>query len=315
MAEIYRVEDDTLIINDGVTAIEGEDFHIYNENGVYEDVKDKKFQNVKKVVLPDSVAKIGIDAFYDFQSLEDISLPNSITNIGYDAFADCPSLKSVTIPNSVTNINGYAFAWCKKDAWYKINLTIKCNKGSYAEQYAKENFIPFKFIDKYYIISDTLYIKEGVTSIDGKDFHIYENDTYSSVKEGFADIKRIELPDSITDIGYDAFYGFTSLEDIDFPPEGVTNIGCYAFANCSSLKSIVLPEGLESLEACAFENCTELSDVTIPDSVGVIDVGVFEGCEKLTITCNKGSVAEEFAEDEGIPVKYHSDKKAKDIER
>jgi hypothetical protein len=64
---------------------------------------------------------------------------NNVEEIGKFAFGGCTSLKSVTIPKSVTNIGEEAFKDCK-------SLTITCNKGSYAEKYAKKNNIPVKHI-------------------------------------------------------------------------------------------------------------------------------------------------------------------------
>lgn len=164
----------------------------------------------------------------------------------------------------------------------------------------------------YHIKGDTLIIDEDVTAVKGKDFHTYE-ENYVCVKDKFAKIKKVIIPDSVTKIGTDAFCDFMSLEDITLP-NGITNIEYYAFSGCTSLKSIIIPDNVECLEACAFENCTELSSITLPDSVGVIDVGVFENCKKLTIICNEGSFAEEFANEEGIPVKHIKDK-TKAIER
>ena len=43
----YRIEGNALIINEGVTNVEGKDFHIY-ENG-YSSLKDE-FKNIKKVI-------------------------------------------------------------------------------------------------------------------------------------------------------------------------------------------------------------------------------------------------------------------------
>ena len=160
--------------------------------------------------------------------------------------------------------------------------------------------------ETYRIEGNTLIINEGVTAVDGKDFHIYENDIYSSVKEEFKNIRQVILPDSVTEIGTDAFCDFLSLEDIALP-NGITNIGYYAFAYCSSLENITIPDKVVSLGACAFENCINLSNISLPNSVGVIDVGVFEGCEKLMITCNEGSIAEEYAIEENIPFKHIKD--------
>jgi hypothetical protein len=73
-------------------------------------------------------------------SLKSIAIPDSVTEIGKHAFLDCESLESVIIPDSVTKISDYAFEVCN-------NLTIHCNKGSYADTYAKKNDISVKYTD------------------------------------------------------------------------------------------------------------------------------------------------------------------------
>lgn len=159
----YRIEGDTLIINDGVTEINTEDFHKYDVNEYYKDLKLKNgIANIKSIIIPDSVTSIGDLAFADCESLENITIPdsvisigkgafsrcynlesitipNSVISIGNNMFSNCYSLKSISIPNSVTNIDDYAFNWC-------TNLTIKCNKGSYAEEFAAKKGIPTKHI-------------------------------------------------------------------------------------------------------------------------------------------------------------------------
>lgn len=188
----YRIEGDTLIINDGVTEISTEDFHKYDVNEYYKDLKLKNgIANIKSIIIPDSVISIGDLAFADCESLENITMPDgvisigkgafsrcynlesitipdsvtsigngafahsslksviipeSVTNIGNNMFSNCYSLKSISIPNSVINIDDYAFNWC-------TNLTIKCNKGSYAEEFAAKKGIPTKHIkDKTKVI-------------------------------------------------------------------------------------------------------------------------------------------------------------------
>lgn len=305
--EKYHIEGDTLIINDGVTTIEGADFHTYGEDGGYEDVKDEKFQNVKKVVLPDSVTEIDYDAFYDFLSLKDISLPNSIINICGYAFADCINLESVIIPDSVTSIAVDAFENCN-------NLIIRCNKGSYAEEFAAEKGIPIEYIDekKYRIDRNALIINDGVTDVMGKDFHIYDEDEegntdYSSLKGRFEDIKTVIVPDSVTYIGEDAFCDLRSLEHIDLP-NSITNISSYMFWNCTSLKSIVIPNSVTKIDDDAFRNCYKLENIVIPNSVTSIFSNAFDECKNLTIRCNKGSYAEKYAKENNISVKLIEEK-------
>ena len=65
-------------------------------------------------------------------------------------------------------------------------------------------------------------------------------------------------------------------------PSGVTSIGTYAFADCSSLTSVTIPSGVTSIGAGAFSGCSSLTSVTIPSSVTSIGPGAFSGCNKLT---------------------------------
>ena len=92
------------------------------------------------VTIPDSVTSIGVGAFAYCSSLTSISIPGSITSIGDGAFAYCPSLTSISIPDSVTSIGIWAFDECP-------NLTLTVGRNSYAEQYAKENNIPYAYPD------------------------------------------------------------------------------------------------------------------------------------------------------------------------
>ena len=92
------------------------------------------YGNAKKVIIPNSVKKIGEWAFSFCESLEKITIPDSVTEIGNGAFYECKSLKEITIPDSVTKIGDDAFDGCE-------DLVIKAPENSYAQKYAEENDI------------------------------------------------------------------------------------------------------------------------------------------------------------------------------
>lgn len=70
-------------------------------------------------------------------------------------------------------------------------------------------------------------------------------------------------------------------------PNSVTSIGSQAFTNCTSLTSITIPNSVTSIGSYAFLNCASLASITIPNSVTSIEIGVFYNCNNLqTITCD-----------------------------
>ena len=132
------------------------------------------------------------------------------------------------------------------------------------------------------------------------------------------------IPDGVTEIGWGAFKGCTSLESIDIP-NSVTEIGGRAFQGCTSLESIVIPNSVTKISWNAFLGCTSLESIqvdksnphydsrnncnaiietstnrivrgcaktTIPNSVTVIGSIAFSGCTSLESIDIPNSVTE-----------------------
>lgn len=68
--------------------------------------------NLKRITIPGSVTRIEDETFYFCGKLSEVNIPNSVTYIGKQAFGECKFLSEVYIPNSVTYIGSQAFAFC-----------------------------------------------------------------------------------------------------------------------------------------------------------------------------------------------------------
>ena len=71
-------------------------------------------ENVKTVIMADTVRRIEHHAFENCYSLEYVQLSRNLEYIGAEAFYWCRSLTSIFIPPSCTEIDGYVFRYCEK---------------------------------------------------------------------------------------------------------------------------------------------------------------------------------------------------------
>ena len=90
-----------------------------------------------RVTVPVGVKSIGARAFSYCSALRNVTLPEGLESIGMMAFYGCPRMQLLIIPASVTEIGVWAFDNCD-------SLTLRVARGSYAEQYARENNIPYQ---------------------------------------------------------------------------------------------------------------------------------------------------------------------------
>ena len=116
-------------------------------------------------------------------------------------------------------------------------------------------------------------------------------------------LERVTLSAGLTSISPRAFFGCQALETVEIP-DGVTEIGEEAFNYCPSLKSIEIPNGVIHIADRAFLRCTSLESIIIPNSVTTIGIDAFKECSSLTIKCNRGSYAEQYAKENGIDIEY-----------
>ena len=204
--EKYNGESTKVIIPDSVKKIE---MQAFKGLPIEEIVFPDDYPSVDMyacVTIGNGTTSIDYCSFKEFTNLISVILGNNIKNIGNSAFKGCTSLRNITIPNGVTSIGDWAFSGCSSLASIKI--------------------------------------PSSVTSIGLRAF------------DGCSSLTSITIPDSVTSIDACAFVCCTGLTSITIP-DSVTSIGQYAFADCKNLKSVVIPKGA-SIGTNVFNCCSKL---------------------------------------------------------
>ena len=254
-------------------------------------LSDKGDEKIKDIIIDWDCETIKDFTFTGCQGLETVVIKDNIKEIGKSAFFNCLNITSIKMPNSVTNIGDNTFSNCKKLNNITLNNRLKSiGKGAF------------------------------------------------NSCEGFT---RIEIPDSVTSIGGGAFGGCKNLNEVyinDFAkwcdikfygeysnplchannlylkdklvtnlviPDGVTNIGNYAFCNYSKLKNVKIPDSVTNVGDYAFFNCTELKTIYIPDSVKNIGINTFshynyDETKFVVYTESVNSEAYKYAKEHGL---------------
>lgn len=120
-----------------------------------------------------------------------------------------------------------------------------------------------------------IVVSEGVTSLGNYCFRCpYAEEIY--------------LPDSLTTMPVDAFYGLESIRHISIPPK-VKTIQGWNFYNCYKLESIYIPKSIEKISTWAFYHCSNLKTIYYEgteddwENIKIEDTTLNEGLQSETI--------------------------------
>ena len=182
-------------------------------------------EEVKDLVIPNSVTSIGYKAFAGCSGLTSVSIPNSVNSIGDRAFWGCSGLTSVTIPNSVTSIGDYSFYQCSGLTTIFYNAEncadVTANSYVFGYIYRSQNIIIGKEVKKvpnylFYSLGNapTSVISQSVTPPACGE-NTFNSDAYTA---------KLYVPsDAVFSYQFaDVWSKFSSINGLDKPITGIT---------------------------------------------------------------------------------------------
>lgn len=212
-----------------------------------------------KVILPDTIKKIGQSAFRNQKDLVTINMPSSLEIIDKNAFEYCESLSSIVFNDKLRVIGSYAFCGCtsikevvisqnvEEVGWYAF---ANCTGLNYVKISGNQTLGPKAFMQCYML-------------------------------------EELDLSECSGIIHTECFGCCQSLKTVKLGTH--TSIGEGAFRLCTSLTQIIIPDTVIVIYEDAFYECKQLKVVTLGSSLEEIKTGAFEECQ-IQIINNKSSL-------------------------
>ena len=229
--------------------------------------KDKT--KITKVVVPENVVSIGVDAFLGCTNIEEVSLPSSLRHIGRRAFVGLRYMKDIHIPEGVETIGDSVFSNCVNLENVSFPSTLK-DLGSNLFQSDKLVTSLYKGIEYLgnsnnpHLIAYKVNAKNPAP--EEAEFHPDTKIIGGSLFESEESLAKVTLNEGLEVICASAFRS-CPFESIEIP-SSVKRIDEYAFTGCANMTTCTISgNSLETIGNEAFSGAIKLTAINIPSSV------------------------------------------------
>ena len=253
--------------------------------------------NVSALVIPDEidghkVIALGDNAFKGKKLLEYVEIANTVTYIGSQCFESDKELANVKLSSNIKRMESGAFGNCT--SLTEITIPKSLEEAGREYGFGMYDYGPFCGCTNL----KTVKLEKGLTQVAGNLFmrcYGLENidipDTVTTIGENAfklcTSLENVKMYNSIDEINGRAFAGCTSLKSVSLP-DSITGMGTEIFSGCTSLSSVKLPNKRVNITSSTFEGCTSLTEITLPDTVTTIQDHAFKNCTALkTINWSK----------------------------
>lgn len=192
--------------------------------------------SIKKLVFPDSLQKIGDEAFSECDILSKVDFAGENIEIGNAAFYRCFSLEQVLSPNGLKTIGNKAFFKCEYLTEIDLSTTEKIGDFAFGGCYALSGDIELSATS----IGERAFIAcKNILSIKAVNTHTVGAYAFSDCES----LHSIELSDKLTIIPDSCFEGCENLETV--VSGDIEKVGKFAFHQCLKLQQLPTSDTIE----------------------------------------------------------------------